>query len=247
MANATTTQTQTTDGPAASMVAMARAGDEPALDQLVRTYWPEAYRVAVRILRSHEDAEEITQDALWAAITHLSTFREDAAFGTWLHRIVVNHSLMALRRKHSRVLGSSTITIDAIPNCIIDTRTPEELLLKSECRSVIEEGLSRLPDSYSVVLQLFAREGRSTNEIADRMGISIGAVKSRLHRGRAHLRRVIGRRLCVNKGLQSYRPEAESTCGIGDSAARAEPRARTGPYVPHACAFTDSSYEQSHV
>ena len=72
--------TQVLDAADDALVAMAKAGDRPATDQLVRKYWTMAYRVAVRILRSREDAEEVAQDALWAAVTHLSTYREDACF-----------------------------------------------------------------------------------------------------------------------------------------------------------------------
>ncbi|HET8546616.1 MAG TPA: sigma-70 family RNA polymerase sigma factor [Bryobacteraceae bacterium] len=188
----------TLDSPEASLLVMAKAGSDLAIDQLVSKHWPEAYRVAVRILRSHEDAEEIAQDALWKAITHLSSFREDASFRTWLHRIVVNHSLMELRRKRSRPLDSPrSQSLDAQPSCIGRPRTPEELLLEAECRTVVEDALSRLPAFYSIALRLADREGRSTKEIADCMGLSKGAVKTRLHRGRAHLRREILRRASV--------------------------------------------------
>ncbi len=105
------TTTQVTHAADAALVAMAKAGDQPAIDQLVGKYWTMAYRVAVRILRSHEDAEEVAQDALWAAVTHLSTFREDACFRSWLHRIAVNHSLMALRRRRSRAADSLCVVI----------------------------------------------------------------------------------------------------------------------------------------
>jgi RNA polymerase sigma-70 factor (ECF subfamily) len=217
MANPTRTHTQTNDRPEAPLIAMARAGNELAVDQLVRMYWPEAYRLAMRILRCHEDAEEIAQDALWAAITHLSSFREDASFRTWLHRIVVNHSLMELRRKQSRALGSACqLSADPQPACIKGPRTPEELLLEAECQTVIEEGLARLPAHYSVALRLADREGRTNNEIADWIGISKGAVKTRLHRGRAQLRREVLRRLCVKSAVTPasrtapYRAEPET-------------------------------------
>ena len=165
------TATQATHPADAALVAMAKAGDQPAIDQLVGKYWPMAYRVAVRILRSHEDAEEVAQDALWAAITHLPTFREDACFRTWLHRIVVNHSLMALRRRRSRAADSlCALSVDSPPGCIQGPRTPEELLLQSECRAVVEKGLSRVPPSYSVALRLASCEDRSIKEIAEYMG-----------------------------------------------------------------------------
>jgi RNA polymerase sigma-70 factor (ECF subfamily) len=219
MANPMRMQIQTTDSPEAPLIALARAGNELAVDQLVRMYWPNAYRVAMRIVRSHEDAEEIAQDALWGAITHLSSFREDASFRTWLHRIVVNHSLMALRRKSSSALGSACALLPNVPRSYVKgPPTPEELLLEAEYRTVIEEGLSRLPAMYSTALRLAGRDGRSTTEIAEYMGISRGAAKTRLHRGRAHLRQEILRRACVTSsvrsvsrnGVQPYRLDAQA-------------------------------------
>jgi RNA polymerase sigma-70 factor, ECF subfamily len=214
-----TPQTPKTDYPEASLIAMAKTGNAAAINQLIDEYWHEAYHVAVRILRCHEDAEEIAQDSLWAATTHLATFREDASFRTWLHRIVVNHSLMKVRRKHSRVLDSSSpLPTGDLLSGIKGSPTPEELLLEAESRAVIQEGLSQIPSFYSVALQLAAREDRSVAEIADSMGISRSAAKTRLHRGRAHLRREVLRRWRVGRalrpelkiGLQPYRPETES-------------------------------------
>jgi RNA polymerase sigma-70 factor (ECF subfamily) len=218
--DAQTTMTQMTDAADASLVAMAKAGDQAAMDELVDKYWTMAYRVALRILRSHEDAEEVAQDALWAVTTHLATFREDACFRTWLHRIAVNHSLMALRRRRVRAPGSLyPISVDTLPAGVGGPRTPEELLLENECERLMDEGLSRVPAIFSVVLRLAAREGRSTDEIADHVGISASAVKTRVHRGRAFLQREILPRLCVKtarapelrKGHQRCRREAEPT------------------------------------
>jgi RNA polymerase sigma-70 factor (ECF subfamily) len=189
------------------------------MDRLVGKYWTVAYRVAVRILRSHEDAEEIAQDALWAAMTHLSTFRQDACFLTWLHWIAINHSLMALRRNGARAPASlCALSNDPSPRPMQRSPTPEELLLESEYRTVVENGLSRVPHIYSVPLRLASCEDRSVKEIAQYMGISESAVKARLNRGRAHLRRKVLPLLCANnartpeskRALQRYHSKAES-------------------------------------
>lgn len=74
----TTSPAERLDCDDSSLVALAKAGNMPAIDRLVHRYRPEAYRAAARIVRCHEDAEEVAQDALWAAIDHLSTFRQDA-------------------------------------------------------------------------------------------------------------------------------------------------------------------------
>jgi RNA polymerase sigma-70 factor (ECF subfamily) len=196
MTNPTTSQAETAGVDDSSLVALARDGSVPAIDQLVLKYRPEAYRVAARIVRCHEDAEEVAQDALWAAVNHLSTFRMDASFRTWLHHIVLNRSLMALRRKRVKevaILGGGP----AEAFLANSPRTPEQLLLEAEGRTAVKEALLSLPDAYSVVL-LFAHEGRSMNEIAAFLGISMAAVKSRLHRARILLRCEMRRRLGIN-------------------------------------------------
>jgi RNA polymerase sigma-70 factor, ECF subfamily len=207
--------TKPDDPREASLVALAQAGDGPAIDQLVGRYWSIAYRVAAQIVRSHEDAEDVAQDAIWAAITHISSFRQDACFRTWLHRITVNHSLMALRRKHSKTPGSLVpLTIDP-PGCTHGSPTPEQLLLENEYRTVVEEALSRVPHCYSVALRLASRENRSTHEIAEYMGISVAAVKTRLHRGRAYLRREVLERLRVKNAGMPESVKGVQQCRLG--------------------------------
>jgi RNA polymerase sigma-70 factor, ECF subfamily len=205
MANANTLQA---DHHERKLLELAKAGNELAIDQLARTHWPGAYRAALRIMHSHEDAEEVAQDSLWAAIKHLPTFREDACFRTWLYRIVINHGVMALRRKRSQRRDStSPLRLAGLSGFSNVPPTPEELLLEAECVTVVEEGLSRLPDCYAIVLQLVAREDPSTLEIANRVGISASAVKSRLHRGRRELHLEISRRLSVSRRGQKDPPD----------------------------------------
>lgn len=176
-----------------ALVAQAKEGNESATDQLILKYWPHAYRTAARILRCHADAEEAAQDVLYLAIAHLSTFREDASFYTWIHRITVNRSLMVLRRRHSKARAATEVPLECVAAFLGGIRTPEQLLIESERRTMVREGLESLPERYSSVLQLSAIEGRSTSEIAASVGVSAGAVKTRLHRGRARLRRAISR------------------------------------------------------
>ena len=189
-----TSQAQRAKQEDTSVIALARDGDARAVDQLVRSHWKEAYAVAKRIVPCHEDAEEVAQDSMCAAIRHLHALRNDAAFCGWLHRIVVNHSLMAIRRKDSRVLNSAVAISDgSSAHCSPAPRTPEELLLAAERRRVVEEGLARLHAPYSVVLRLIGADGLSVSEVAESLGISQGAVKIRLHRGRRCLHSEVAR------------------------------------------------------
>lgn len=181
-------------GRDAALVARAKAGDAPAIDQLVRKYWPDAYRTATRILRSHADAEEAAQDALCLAVSNLSSFREDASLGTWIHRIAVNRSLVALRRNRGRAGGASPVPLEPVEPFLSGGPTPEQVLLETERLTAVEEGLEHLPKHYLSILQLFVFDGRSTNEIAASLGLSPNAVKTRLHRGRNRLLQEVRRR-----------------------------------------------------
>src|SRR5947208_13126030 len=126
-----------------SLLAQARAGNEAAINELVLSSWPQAYKVALRILRSHTDAEEVAQDSVWMAIRHLATFRENASFRTWLHRIAVNKSIMALRYKRSRALdGAVELNPETPPSDMAGPRTPEDLVLQDENRRLIDARLS---------------------------------------------------------------------------------------------------------
>ncbi|MDX2152145.1 MAG: sigma-70 family RNA polymerase sigma factor [Bryobacteraceae bacterium] len=194
MTETTLTQEELTNLSQSTLISLAKGGDAAAIEELFRRYWWEAHCVALRIVRSHEDAEDVAQDSLWSALRHLSSFREEASFRSWLHRIVINHSLMLLRRR--KATGSQeAMPVDEVLDLASAWRTPEELLRDKECHELVTEGMSRLHNRYSTVLHLFAGEGRSIYEIADSEGLSISAVKSRLHRGRALLRRAVGRRL----------------------------------------------------
>jgi RNA polymerase sigma-70 factor (ECF subfamily) len=178
-----------------ALVVLAKAGSAPAIDQLIRKYWPDAYRTAARILRCHADAEEAAQDVLCSAVAHLPTFREDASFRTWIYRITVNQSLMLLRRRHGKAESRVPVSLEQVAPLISGTRTPEQVLLDAEYRAVVEEGLEHLPERYGAVLQLSVFEGKSASEIAASVGLSPAAVKTRLHRGRARLQQEISRRL----------------------------------------------------
>jgi RNA polymerase sigma-70 factor (ECF subfamily) len=196
-----------------TLIALAKAGNAHAIDEIIHKHWPDAYRTAEIILRCHADADEATQDAFCSAIAHLSTFRGDSSFRTWIHRIAVNQSLMLLRRKHARADVSSPIDFERAERLISKIPSPEQVLLHTECRNLLKEGLQRLPERYLAILQLSVFEGRSTEEIAASVGLSLAAVKTRLHRGRARLRLEVSRRLRCAGGSGSFPPGAPIQAG----------------------------------
>ena len=175
-----------------ALVARGKTGDPEALNDLVRQYWRAAYSCALQILRSHQDAEDIAQEALFSAIVHLPAFDERASFGAWLHRIVVNESFMLMRRRRSRALDAA----DALDEKLHASQTqasPESEILDAERHQVLNAAIERLPGRYRAALSLFTFNEASVSNIAQNLQISPAAVKIRLHRGRRLVSRRIAR------------------------------------------------------
>lgn len=170
----------------ASLVALGKIGDAGALDDLVRLYWRDAYNGAMRVLRCHEDAEDVAQDALFSAIVHLDAFSERASFRTWLNRIVLNQSLMLLRHRRSCALDLSCVLDEKIQVAEAQ-ESPEDAVVDAERKRLLSTALRTLPGFYGIPLLLFTYQQQSVNDIAQHLGISRSAVKIRLHRARNSL------------------------------------------------------------
>ena len=209
-------------GDERNLVTALRRGDEVAFESLVRLYGARMLAVARRMLRSEDDARDAVQAAFISAFKAIADFQGDARLSTWLHRIVVNAALMRLRRqrrKPEEAIDELLPHFDERGNwadveepCL----TPFELLDRSETRAVVRECIDRLPDSYRSVLVLRDIEELDTDETAAALGMSVSAVKTRLHRGRQALRTLLLRRLgpasvgasSAATGRESARPVA---------------------------------------
>ena len=172
-----------------------RAGDDAAYEELVRAYAGRLLAVARRYLPVEEDARDAVQDAFLSAFRAVDRFEGNARLSTWLHRIVVNASLMKLRTRRRK---PETPIDDLLPGFLEDGHLDEpasewrelsdEALARKQTRALIQVAVDQLPDSYRNVLQLRDIEGFDTEETARAMGISANAVKTRLHRARQALR-----------------------------------------------------------
>lgn len=176
------------------LVARGTTGDPEALNDLVGQYWRAAYTCALQILRSHEDAEDMAQEALLSAIVHLPAFDERASFGTWLHRIVVNESIMLMRRRRSRALDAADALDEKLyAHASQMQANPESEILDAERHDVLNAAIETLPGRYRAVLSLFTFKEESVRDIAQNLQVSRGAVKIRLHRARELVSRRIAR------------------------------------------------------
>ena len=180
------------DEPDEALVKIAQAGDNRAFDELVKRYQDKVYRLAYKILRHEEDAAEALQDAFLSAFRGLPKFKVESTFSTWLYRIATNASLMKYRKRregHVSLEQSQSGEGDAEPMQVPDWSTqPLKDLLDSETREVMEEGIQRLPEELRTVFVLRDIQELSNSEVAEILGLTVAAVKSRLHRARIALR-----------------------------------------------------------
>ena len=163
----------------ADLVSRAQAGRLDAFEELVRRHRLGAYRVALRMLGDESDAEDATQDAFVQAWRNLDRFRADAAFSTWMYRIVTNRCLNMLRaRRRTEPLPEDREAPASRPDRIAEGRWQVEDLARA---------ITRLTPEQRAPLVLRELQGCSYEEIAEVLGLSISAVKSRLHRARLEL------------------------------------------------------------
>lgn len=187
--------------PAHALVARAKAGDFTAFEELVSAYEQRLFATAYRIVGRREDAEEVVQDTFTSVIEHLSEFRDESTFYTWLMRIAVNHALKILRknRHRFRAAGNGQLSTDSYadlphPQFIAPWReNPVATAERHELQQLLTQALDELDEKYRAVFVLRDMEERSTAEVAGLLGISEANVKIRLLRARLQLRERITR------------------------------------------------------
>ena len=172
----------------------------PDPEQVFREYGPRVYNLARRMLSNDAVAEDVTQDVLLQVLRKGNTFRGEASFPTWLHRVTVNAALTHRRRRAHRQEHEHA---DPFNHFDEDGKhahpvhpwsvTPERILEDRETAHLIEEAIAHLPEVYRDVYVLADVEGLPNAEIADMLGMSVPAVKSRLHRARLLMRHALAR------------------------------------------------------
>jgi RNA polymerase sigma-70 factor, ECF subfamily len=163
----------------ADLVSRAQAGRLDAFEELVRRHRLATYRVALRMLGDESDAEDATQDAFVQAWRNLGGFRADAAFSTWMYRIVTNRCLNMLRaRRRTEPLPHDREAPASRPDRIAEGRWQVQDLALA---------IARLTPEQRAPLVLRELQGCTYEEIAETLELSISAVKSRLHRARLEL------------------------------------------------------------
>jgi RNA polymerase sigma-70 factor, ECF subfamily len=179
------------------LVEALRLREATAAERLVATFGDRTYRLAIGIMGNRQDAEEVVQDAFLSVIQKIDTFRGDSAFASWLYRIVANAAYERLRSRRRR---RADISLDSLlPVFDGDGRhvAPvadwsmrlEDPARQTELRMVLNAAIEALPTDYRVVVLLRHVEGWSMAEVADALGLTVGTVKARAHRGGLSLRK----------------------------------------------------------
>lgn len=191
---------------AKALIKRAQKGDTRAFEELVVLYQHKVYTLCYHLAGNHADAEDLAQDVFIRAYGALGSFRNEADFGTWLHRITVNVWLNARRRQPQVVsLDNPVQTEDGeLPRVVAtDDPAPEQTLELLELRVRVRRALEELSPEHRAVLILREMHGYSYEEISRILACNVGTVRSRLSRARQALRE----RLAAMEAAERHGPE----------------------------------------
>lgn len=183
-----------------------RKGAPQAAEMLFDRFHGKIYSLAMSILKNESDAEEAAQDVFLTVVQKAHTFKGNSALYSWIYRICVNTCLMRLRGKRRGETVSiedfmPVFTEDGMHASLIDdwSKEVERKALDKELGQVIKQFTGNLSEKYRVVFVLSDVEGLSNEETAQILGLTVPAVKSRLHRARLYLREQLTRYLREGK------------------------------------------------
>jgi RNA polymerase sigma-70 factor (ECF subfamily) len=184
--------------PDEEIVRRVRAGDSAVFEILMRRHNQRVYRVVRAVVKGEADVEDVMQQAYINAFTHLHQFEDRSQFSTWLIRIAL-HEAFGRRRKMQRAeISTARIRSDvdddrgeSMETLSSPEADPERQAYAQELHRVLEAAVDTLPEIYRTVFMLRDIEGLSTSETGEGLGLGDEAVKTRLHRARAMIRRAV--------------------------------------------------------
>lgn len=184
------------------LVARLQKGDTAVFREIVRRHQDKVYRLALRLTRDEARAQDATQDAFLQVFRKVSQFQEQSAFSTWLYRITVNAALMRMRserRHHETSLDEASpryTEAGEIAEPVDDWSTAvDEDAGNRELAQHAAKAVDELPETYRSVFVLRELEEMSTEEVAEILDLTVPTVKTRLHRARLALRKVLADRV----------------------------------------------------
>ncbi len=179
-----------------ALAARAALGDNHAFDEIATRYQARVYRLACRLV-GQDDAPDVVQEGFLLVYRHITSFRHESRFSTWLYRIVANAGLMHRRARARRPVESLEAYLPEFDAGGTHRPAPEELLVAARADELLDRrflaaeataALDRLPDLYRSAFVLRDLEEMSTAEVADVLGVEPATVRQRVHRARLMLR-----------------------------------------------------------
>jgi len=179
-----------TDAQPSWLISECIAGNEAAMEMLVRQHETAVFRLAMSIVGDQAEANEITQETFIAALRSLPSYEEKKSFKAWLYTIALNHSRSHLRKR--KVIERLRTTLNAILQ--IETQkqaSPEESVIKNEKEAEVWKSLNQLDEPFLIVVVLRYFHELSIAEISEILSINEGTIHSRLHTARERLRNAL--------------------------------------------------------
>jgi RNA polymerase sigma-70 factor (ECF subfamily) len=180
------------------LVEGARGGDPEAFRELVVRYQRRVYAVALGIVKDRDLAWDVSQEAFVRVHRHLSEFREESSFATWIHRITARVAIDVLRKERPSRRSDvadvpEAVLREAAPGVLATAlgTDPQETVLRGELSGRLNEALGALPDVHRTILVLRELDGLSYEELAERLGIPRGTVMSRLFHARKKMQALL--------------------------------------------------------
>ncbi len=185
----------------------AQSGDADSFERIVLEYQQKVFNLAFRLLGEREEAEDLTQDVFVNVFRHLSSFRGEAQFSTWIYQVTMNHCRNRLKYLKRR-FHYSTESIDepvSTPDGEVsrdladEGEIPEDALYRRQVQELVQVALTRLREDHREMIVLRDVQNLSYQEIGEILGLPEGTIKSRLHRARWELKDIL-RRLGIRRG-----------------------------------------------
>jgi RNA polymerase sigma-70 factor (ECF subfamily) len=186
----------------AVLVERTRGGDSSAFDALMERYEGKVYRLAAGLMKNREDALDAVQDAFLNVFRKIDTFKGESAFSTWLYRIALNSVYMRLRsrgrRDETELPESEEALFHPATGQVLQgindwSERADDAVLRKEMGKVIREAVDSMPEEYRAIFTLRDVEELSNQQVAEILGITVAATKTRVHRARMYLRERLSR------------------------------------------------------